>query len=162
MHVLQLTLANTNFSDLYISDLHVPHATPRPLSSSNFGLLSVPRSICKTKGDCAFAVLAPTLWNSLPHSQACLFTDFLVCFLICCSSFDVSLPFGLSSRVWSYMLFLFVFVCYYVYLFVVWKDLWIFVSKRCYINTVLLTYLCFCWLVLGNRWGSLKNPNNVE
>lgn len=40
-----------------------------PFRSSNLSLLFIPRSNCKTKGDRAFAVLAPTLWNHLPQSH---------------------------------------------------------------------------------------------
>ena len=50
----------------YISELL--HAKPnvRALRSSNKGLLDIPPSNLKTKGDRAFAVIAPTLWNTLP------------------------------------------------------------------------------------------------
>ncbi len=50
----------------YISDLLVPYNASRPLCSSSQLLLSVPRSRYKTKGDRAFSVAAPRLWNSLP------------------------------------------------------------------------------------------------
>ena len=52
----------------YISELLHPYSTSRPLSSSDLGLLSIPCSLLKCKGDCAFAVRAPSLWNSLPSS----------------------------------------------------------------------------------------------
>ncbi|XP_029941085.1 uncharacterized protein LOC115383145 [Salarias fasciatus] len=51
---------------LYITDLLQPYVTSRSLRSSDQGLLVVPRSRLKTKGDRAFEVVAPTLWNSLP------------------------------------------------------------------------------------------------
>ena len=50
----------------YIRDLLQPYLTSRSLRSSDQGLLVVPRSRLKTKGDCAFEVVAPKLWNSLP------------------------------------------------------------------------------------------------
>ncbi|KAF7663211.1 hypothetical protein LDENG_00216990 [Lucifuga dentata] len=53
-------------SPAYISELLWPYATSRSLRSSHQGLLSVPRSRLKTKGDCAFEVMVPKLWNSLP------------------------------------------------------------------------------------------------
>ena len=45
-----------------------PYSTSRPLRSFDLGLLYIPRSLLKSKGDCAFAVRAPSLWNSLPSS----------------------------------------------------------------------------------------------
>ena len=52
----------------YISELLHPYSTSRPLRSSDLGLLFIPRSLLKSKGDCALAVRAPSLWNSLPSS----------------------------------------------------------------------------------------------
>ncbi len=50
----------------YICDLIKPYTAPRSLRSSDQLLLSVPHSRCKTKGDQAFSVVGPKLWNSLP------------------------------------------------------------------------------------------------
>lgn len=50
----------------YISDLLHPHSATRSLRSCNKGLLHIPRSRLKQKGDRAFAVAAPRLWNQLP------------------------------------------------------------------------------------------------
>ncbi len=50
----------------YVCDLIKPYTASRSLRSSDQLLLSVPRSRCKTKGDRAFSVVAPKLWNSLP------------------------------------------------------------------------------------------------
>ena len=50
----------------YILDLLPPKENVRILRSSNKGLLKVPVTRRKTKGDRAFAVVAPTLWNALP------------------------------------------------------------------------------------------------
>ena len=50
----------------YLSDLLHPHSATRSLRSSNKGLLHIPRSRLKLKGDRAFAVAAPRLWNQLP------------------------------------------------------------------------------------------------
>lgn len=51
---------------VYICDLLRPYITSRSLRSSDKGLLAVPCSCRKTKGDRAFEVVAPTLWNALP------------------------------------------------------------------------------------------------
>lgn len=51
---------------LYIVDLLPPKTITQSLRSSNKGLLEVSVSHLKTKGDRAFAVVAPTLWNALP------------------------------------------------------------------------------------------------
>ena len=50
----------------YITELLSPKLTPRPLRSSDANLLAIPQSRTKTYGDRAFAIAAPTLWNSLP------------------------------------------------------------------------------------------------
>lgn len=50
----------------HISYLLVPYSTSWLPRSSNLGLLSIPRSNCRTKDGPAFAVLVPTLWIHLP------------------------------------------------------------------------------------------------
>ena len=50
----------------YICDLLHPYVAGRSLRSSDQNLLVVPRTRLKTKGDRAFEVVAPRLWNSLP------------------------------------------------------------------------------------------------
>lgn len=50
----------------FIKELLLPYIPARSLRSSDQGLLSVPRFRLKTKGDCAFWVVALTLWSSLP------------------------------------------------------------------------------------------------
>lgn len=56
----------------YITDLLTPYSAPRSLRSSAIQLLSVPYSRLKTKGDRAFSVAAPRLWNNLPsHIKSC-------------------------------------------------------------------------------------------
>ena len=51
---------------VYILDLLPPKQNKRALRSSDKGLLEVPATNLKTKGDRAFAAVAPTLWNALP------------------------------------------------------------------------------------------------
>ncbi|KAF7652734.1 hypothetical protein LDENG_00092660 [Lucifuga dentata] len=48
------------------SALLTPYIAPRPLRSADQKLLHIPRSRFKTKGDRAFSVVAPTLWNQFP------------------------------------------------------------------------------------------------
>ena len=50
----------------YISDLLQLHRPARPARSNLLNLLVVPKTRCKTFGDCAFSTVAPRLWNSLP------------------------------------------------------------------------------------------------
>ncbi len=50
----------------YVSELIVVRQAPRSLRSNNKLLLTVPRTHLKLKGDRAFAVAGPKLWNSLP------------------------------------------------------------------------------------------------
>ncbi|XP_054605511.1 SRC kinase signaling inhibitor 1 isoform X8 [Nothobranchius furzeri] len=52
----------------YLATLLNKHSPSRALRSSDQGLLAVPRSRCRTRGDRAFSVLAPSLWNQLPPS----------------------------------------------------------------------------------------------
>ena len=49
----------------YLEELVVQSSSDRDLRSNNQLTLKMPRSNLKTKGDRAFAVMAPTLWNSL-------------------------------------------------------------------------------------------------
>ncbi len=51
----------------YVSELIAVHQAPRSLRSNNKLLLIVPRTHLKLKGDRAFAVAGPKLWNSLPQ-----------------------------------------------------------------------------------------------
>ncbi len=53
---------------VYISDLLCPYSPRRSLRSSSENLFTVPLSCLKSKGDRAFSVLAPKLWNLLPQS----------------------------------------------------------------------------------------------
>ncbi len=50
----------------FLSDLLQPHGSARSFRSADQLLMVVPRSRLKHRGDCAFAVVAPKLWNKLP------------------------------------------------------------------------------------------------
>ena len=50
----------------YVSDLLKSYAPSRSLRSADQLLLAVPKTRLKTRGDRAFSVLAPKLWNQLP------------------------------------------------------------------------------------------------
>ncbi len=52
----------------YLSDLLNPNTSSRPLRSSEKRVLMVPRSRLKLRGDRAFSIAGPKLWNSLPVS----------------------------------------------------------------------------------------------
>ena len=51
---------------VYITELLKPHAPSRSLRSANQSLLVVPKTRLKSRGDRAFSVAAPKLWNALP------------------------------------------------------------------------------------------------
>ena len=51
---------------VYITSLLKPHAPSRSLRSANQSLLVVPKTRLKSRGDQAFSVAAPRLWNELP------------------------------------------------------------------------------------------------
>ncbi len=55
----------TGLAPNYLSDLLSHYHNNRPLRSSNTLLLSVPKTRLKLKGDQAFSVAAPQLWNNL-------------------------------------------------------------------------------------------------
>ncbi len=50
----------------YLSELLQVYKPPRSLRSAEKGVLFVPRTKYKRRGDRAFAVVAPNLWNNLP------------------------------------------------------------------------------------------------
>lgn len=52
---------------IYLRDLLKFHTSTRSLRSSNQLLLLVPRSRLKLRGDRAFSVIGPKLWNALPQ-----------------------------------------------------------------------------------------------
>ncbi len=52
----------------YLSDLLSEHRPVVSLRSSNQRLLRIPKSKLKSRGDRAFSVAAPRLWNALPSS----------------------------------------------------------------------------------------------
>lgn len=57
---------------LYISELLSTYSAARPLRSTTQLLLAIPKTRLKTRGDRAFSVIAPKLWNSLPfHIKSC-------------------------------------------------------------------------------------------
>ena len=59
--------AITSSTPAYLSDLLHLYFPSRSLhSSANTRLLKIPFYKCKTKGDCAFSDLGPSVWNSLP------------------------------------------------------------------------------------------------
>ena len=65
--ILLITYKALNgLAPLYLLDLLPPKPNKRLLRSSDKGLLEVPATNLKTKGDRAFAFVAPTLWNALP------------------------------------------------------------------------------------------------
>ncbi len=61
----------------YMCNMLTPYKPDRCQRSSSRALLVVPKTRLVTKGDCAFAVLAPKLWNSLPGYLSHLLNLFL-------------------------------------------------------------------------------------
>ncbi|XP_043934439.1 uncharacterized protein LOC122807592 [Protopterus annectens] len=58
--------ALNGLTPIYLSEMLHPYVPARALCSEDLSLLVVPRSRLKTRGDRAFAVAAPKLWNELP------------------------------------------------------------------------------------------------
>ncbi len=63
--ILYVYKSLTGLAPNYLSDLLSHYHNNRPLRSSNTLLLSVPKTRLKFKGDQAFSVAAPQLWNNL-------------------------------------------------------------------------------------------------
>ncbi|KAF7649420.1 hypothetical protein LDENG_00141500 [Lucifuga dentata] len=64
--ILLITFKATHgLAPSYISAFLTPYIAPRPLRSADQKLLHIPWSRFKPKGDRAFSVVAPTLWNQL-------------------------------------------------------------------------------------------------
>jgi len=59
--------ARLGLAPSYIAELLTPYEPPCSLRSSGRSLLAVPKSRLRTKGDRAFSVRAPQLWNNLPE-----------------------------------------------------------------------------------------------
>ncbi len=55
-----------NQAPQYRSDLLLPYTQSRSFRSADSGLLQVPRTRLKNRGDLAFSVVDPKLWDSLP------------------------------------------------------------------------------------------------
>lgn len=64
--LLMVFKAFHNIAPSYITNLLKDHTPVRSLRSGDKLLLAVPRSSKKSRGDRAFMVIAPKLWNSLP------------------------------------------------------------------------------------------------
>uniref|UniRef100_A0A669CTZ7 Reverse transcriptase domain-containing protein n=1 Tax=Oreochromis niloticus TaxID=8128 RepID=A0A669CTZ7_ORENI len=65
--VLLLVFKSLNgLAPAYMSDLLKPYVPTRSLRSAEQLLLSVPKSRLKLRGDRAFSIVAPKLWNNLP------------------------------------------------------------------------------------------------
>ncbi len=64
--LLMVFKALHGFSPKYIAELLIPYQNSRNLRSSNQMILHVPKTRLKSKGDRAFSVAAPRLWNLLP------------------------------------------------------------------------------------------------
>ena len=66
--ILLITFKALNgFSPAYITDLLSVYTSARTLRSSDKGFLAVPGARLMTKGEKAFSVRAPRLWNDLPE-----------------------------------------------------------------------------------------------
>ena len=59
--------ARLGLAPSYVTEMLTPYEPVRSLRSSGGGLLAVPKSRLKSKGDQAFSVIAPRLWNDLPE-----------------------------------------------------------------------------------------------
>ncbi|KAF7651423.1 hypothetical protein LDENG_00111240, partial [Lucifuga dentata] len=59
--------AHLGLAPSYITEMLTPYESVRSLRSSGGTLLAVPKWRLKSKGDRAFAIRAPQLWNDLPE-----------------------------------------------------------------------------------------------
>ena len=58
--------ARMGLAPSYITDMLTPYEPARSLRSLGGAFLVFPKSRLKCRGDCAFAIRAPQLWNNLP------------------------------------------------------------------------------------------------
>ncbi len=65
-----------NLAPSYLTDLLHPYTPKRGLRSGNKFLLQIPRIRLKTRGNRAFEVAGPTLWNNLPTQIKMAFLEF--------------------------------------------------------------------------------------
>ena len=101
----------------YISDLLKPYVPTRSLRSAGQMLLVVPKSNLVNRGDRAFSVAAPKLWNELPlHIKQ---ATSLSIFKTRLKTLFYSQAF---NSMWAFNLFLLVLCCFYAYFcsYVVW------------------------------------------
>ncbi len=101
-----------NLAPSYLSDLLYPYNPTRILRSGDQRRLSVPRSRLKYRGDRAFAVAGPRLWNSLPAYIRS--AQSLTVFKSSLKTYLFSLAFNL---LWAYGMNLWVVLCF-MFLFV--------------------------------------------
>ncbi len=101
-----------NLAPSYLSDLLYPYNPTRNLRSGDQRLLSVPRSRLKYRGDRAFAVAGPRLWNSLPAYIRS--AQSLTVFKSSLKTYFFSLAF---NQLWAYGMNLWVVLCF-MFLFV--------------------------------------------
>lgn len=153
--ILLLTYkASNGLAPEYIAELLMPYTPARPLRSSEQSLLVAPWSSLKNRGDCAFAVLGPRMWNSLPlgvrsaNSLGCFKSQlktylFSQCFYAWVIMYTILIcDFNCCCVV---VLLLNVMVCSFNLLFLC-KALCNLCFERCYINKILLTiYLLTCY-----------------
>ncbi|KAF7653023.1 hypothetical protein LDENG_00087890, partial [Lucifuga dentata] len=119
------------------------HWLPVSLMSPNQGLLSVPQSSLKTKGDRAFAVMALKLWNCLPSNLRSL--DSVDSFKKQLKTHLFTLAFVVfyTSLCTLFLSVAFILVCFveFILCFIVTHFVTL-VLERCYINKFyLLTFL---------------------
>uniref|UniRef100_A0A3B4AA36 folate gamma-glutamyl hydrolase n=1 Tax=Periophthalmus magnuspinnatus TaxID=409849 RepID=A0A3B4AA36_9GOBI len=87
----------------YLRDLLQPYTPPRALRSADQLLLAVPKARLKTRGDRAFSVAAPKLWNSLPLSIECLGTCTVIVFYALLYNVIIPHCFKHFSENWTYL-----------------------------------------------------------
>lgn len=108
----------------YISDLIHIYTPARALRSEGWFQLVVPKTRLKTRGDRAFSVVWPRVWNALPlHVRTAPTVE---CFKSRLKTHFYSLAFNTAWVVWSSVFYFFIILIILSHLFCVLKLLFMF------------------------------------
>ncbi len=139
----------------YISELLHPYMPTRSLRSADQLFLNVPKTKRKLRGDRAFAVAAPKLWNDLPlpirqASSLFLFQSSLKTYL-----------FSLAFDTWCWYLVIFI-LFMYLFIFCIVCFVWAFCTALWYTSVFLRCFINKVWLIeRSQEWWEERESLNM-
>lgn len=138
----------TGLAPLYLKELIQVRYPARALRSSGEPLLDIPRTKLKTKGDRAFSVAAPKLWNSLPlHIRL---AGSVERFKSALKTYLFSLAFGS----WLNCCVLAMVMCTYLYMYIAFVYFCMYIDMRVWIVMYFLSFFFYFCAVkhFGRPW----------